>query len=95
MNKDVRVRAMEKCMTQLKPRISPTARWLALFISLFIIFLGGCIVIDEYAPARYTRFGFAEALSGVKAKEFGSIIILLGCLPLLLFWRSSGDRIFN
>lgn len=57
-------------MTQLKSGISLTARWLALIISLFIIFLGACIVIDEYAPGRYTRFGYAEALSGVKAKEF-------------------------
>ena len=76
-------------MIKNKSGISNAARWLALLISLFIIFLGAYMVIEEYAPGRYTRFGYAEALSGVKAKEFGSIIILLGCLPLLIFCKSS------
>lgn len=81
-------------MTQQKSGISLTARWLALLISLFIIFLGAYIVIDEYAPGRFARFGFAESLSGVRAKEFGSIIILLGCLPLLLFCKNSRQATF-
>lgn len=76
-------------MTQVKGKISPVARWLALLISVVVMFLGACVVIDGYAPGRFTRFGFAEALSGVKAKEFGAIMVLLGCLPLLLFCRSS------
>lgn len=64
-------------MTQVKGKISPMARWLALLISVVVMFLGACVVIDGYAPGRFTRFGFAEALSGVKAKEFGAIMVLL------------------
>lgn len=81
-------------MTQVKGKISPMARWLALLISVVVMFLGACVVIDGYAPGRFTRFGFAEALSGVKAKEFGAIMVLLGCLPLLLFLQvfAPGDN---
>lgn len=76
-------------MTQQKSEISPTARGLSLLISVVIVSLGAWVVIDGYAPGRFTRFGFAEAIYGVKAIAFGSIMILLGCLPLLLFCRSS------
>lgn len=76
-------------MSQQYEKSSVTARWIALSISFFVIALGAFIIIQGYAPGIYTRFGYAEALFGLKAKALGLIIILLGLLPLLLFCKSS------
>ena len=70
-------------------KVSPAARWLALLISGVVIALGLLAVVDEFAPGRFTRFGETQPLFGQKAIEFGFVMMLLGCLPLLVFCRSS------
>lgn len=76
-------------MIQQKSETTLTARLLAVLISVVLASLGAWVVIDGHAPGRFTRFGFSEALYGEKAVGFGSVLILLGCLPLLLFCKTS------
>ena len=70
-------------------KVSPAARWLALLISGVVMALGMLAMWDEYAPGRSTRFGATEPVFGQKAIELGFVMMLLGCLPLLVFCRSS------
>ncbi len=78
-------------MSQHHSRITPNVRLIALLISTVIIFLGACILGHGYVSGRFTRFGYTEALDGTKAKEFGSILILIGCIPLLLFCKTANQ----
>ena len=76
-------------MTKPPAKMSLTARCIALLIAIVIIFLGSCVLLDDYSPGRFTRFGYAAALKGAEARQFGFIMIMLGCLPLLMFCKTS------
>jgi hypothetical protein len=61
-------------------------------IGLTFFGVGLLSVITEYAPARSTKYGMAEALMGSDAVQFGLHVMSLGVLAMLplfpkkLFW---------
>lgn len=69
--------------------ISAIGRVLAAIIAAVVILIGVCIVMNAYAPAMFTRFGYTPALYGVEAKKFGVIHMALGLLPLIVFCRNA------
>ena len=69
--------------------ISAIGRVLAAIIAAVVILIGVCIVMNAYAPAMFTRFGYTPALYGVEAKKFGVIHMMLGLLPLIAFCRNA------
>lgn len=81
----------------MKPReqkLSPLARALFLLISIVVMVLGICAIVDGYAPGRFTRFGYAPPLYGTDAKKFGFVLLLMGLLPLLPFCRNARQATF-
>ncbi len=76
-------------MSPPKATYSPAARCVALAISMVVIALGAYFIYHDYAPGRFTRFGYTGELSGSQAEQYGSIVLLLGCIPLLVFCKTS------
>ncbi|MCY0964052.1 hypothetical protein [Parathalassolituus penaei] len=69
--------------------ITLSARLVCLLITVVTMALGIWTIIDEYAPGRATRFGQTEAITGPDTAGFGMILMLLGCMPLLVFCRNA------
>lgn len=76
-------------MSDSTPAITTSARLVCLLITVITMALGIWTILDEYAPGRATRFGQTEAVTGPDAVGFGIILMLLGCMPLLIFCRNS------
>ena len=62
---------------------------LAFSISAVCFALGLTALLTEFVPESWTRFGLTAALRGEDAKLYGAILILLSCLPLLMFCKSA------
>lgn len=63
-------------------------RLLAMLMTLVVSGIGLLAVFTQYAPERWTRFGYTAPLEGHVATVFGLSVFFFGLLPLMLTARS-------
>jgi hypothetical protein len=68
--------------------ISPMAKFSAALIAITFMSLGIVYITKGYVPAGWTKYGYVQAIYGQNAKIFGTLMILIGLLPLLLFAKN-------
>ena len=69
-------------------QIPTLAKVLAGLTAVFFMALGLIYISTGFVPAGYTKHGWVQEMLGKDAKTFGSLIILIGLLPLLLFAKN-------
>jgi accessory gene regulator protein AgrB len=69
-------------------QIPKLAKILAGITAIFFMTLGLTYILNGYVPAGYTKHGWVQAMFGKDAKKFGSLLILIGFLPLLLLAKN-------
>ncbi len=73
--------------------ISLASKLITLLISISLALLGILAIVNNYAPGRWTRFGYAVPLFGDRANLFGVVLLLLSGIPLLLLLKSAHQAI--
>lgn len=66
---------------------------LLLLISITVMGLGVLAFITSRAPAMHTKFGFMPGFYGPQAKEYGLVLMLMGCIPLIPFCKTSKQAV--
>jgi hypothetical protein len=67
----------------------PIVKILVFSISAVCFALGLTAILTEFVPERWTRFGLTGPFFGKDAKVIGTITLLIGLLPLLMFCKNA------